>query len=58
MDPDPKTSFFRNVGIALICIFITTLATLGSWRGSILVMMCVLLTCVGRVAPVNAMFLL
>jgi len=36
----------RNVGIALICIFITTLATLGSWRGSIFVMMCVLFTCI------------
>ena len=28
-----------------MCIFITTLVTLGSWRGSLLVMMCVLLTC-------------
>ena len=26
------------------CIFVTTLVTLGSWRGSLLVMMCVLLT--------------
>ena len=26
------------------CIFVTTLITLGSWRGSLLVMMCVLLT--------------
>ena len=38
--------FVRNIGIALICIFITTLGTLGSWRGSMFVMMCVLLTCV------------
>ena len=36
----------RNIGIALVCIFITTLLTLGSWRGSIFVMMCVLLTCI------------
>ena len=36
----------QNVGIAIICIFITTLITLGSWRGSLFVMMCVLLTCV------------
>jgi len=36
----------RNVGIALICIFATTLMTLGSWRGSIFVMMCVLFTCI------------
>eukprot|EP00092_Neocalanus_flemingeri_P006866 GFUD01007412.1.p1 GENE.GFUD01007412.1~~GFUD01007412.1.p1 ORF type:complete len:1065 (+),score=241.14 GFUD01007412.1:250-3444(+) len=36
----------RNVGIALICIFFTTLITLGSWRGSIFVMMCVLFTCI------------
>merc|ERR1712066_400901 len=35
----------RNIGIALACIFVTTLITLGSWRGSLLVMMCVLLTC-------------
>ena len=35
----------RNIGIALACIFVTTLVTLGSWRGSLLVMMCVLLTC-------------
>ena len=35
----------RNIGIALACIFVTTLMTLGSWRGSMLVMMCVLLTC-------------
>jgi len=35
----------RNIGIALACIFVTTLVTLGSWRGSMLVMMCVLLTC-------------
>ena len=37
---------FRNIGIALVCIFVTTLVTLGSWRGSMFVMMCVLLTCV------------
>ncbi|XP_023339853.1 patched domain-containing protein 3 isoform X2 [Eurytemora carolleeae] len=37
---------FRNIGIALICIFTATLCTLGSWRGSMFVMMCVLLTCV------------
>lgn len=36
----------RNVSIALVCIFVTTLMTLGSWRGSIFVMMCVLFTCV------------
>lgn len=36
----------RNVGIALVCIFVTSLATLGSWRGSIFVMMCVLFTCI------------
>jgi len=36
----------RNVGIALVCIFATTLMTLGSWRGSIFVMMCVLFTCI------------
>jgi len=36
----------RNVGIALVCIFACTLMTLGSWRGSIFVMMCVLLTCI------------
>lgn len=36
----------RNVGIALICIFATTLMTLGSWRGSVFVMMCVLFTCI------------
>jgi len=36
----------RNVGIALACIFITTLITLGSWRGSMFVMMCVLFSCV------------
>ena len=35
----------RNVGIAIICIFVTTLITLGSWRGSLFVMLCVLLTC-------------
>jgi hypothetical protein len=34
----------RNVGIALVCIFVTTLGFLGSWRGSMFVMMCVLLT--------------
>ena len=34
----------QNVGIAIVCIFVTTLITLGSWRGSLLVMMCVLLT--------------
>eukprot|EP00092_Neocalanus_flemingeri_P023513 GFUD01025500.1.p1 GENE.GFUD01025500.1~~GFUD01025500.1.p1 ORF type:complete len:1021 (+),score=134.31 GFUD01025500.1:157-3219(+) len=34
----------RNMGIAMICIFITTLMTLGSWRGSVFVMMCVLFT--------------
>ena len=36
----------RNVGIAIVCIFVTTLITLGSWRGSLFVMLCVLLTCV------------
>lgn len=55
----------RNVGIAIACIFVTTLITLGiklhnrkrcqqidiyhvlgSWRGSLFVMICVLLTCV------------
>jgi len=36
----------RNMGIAIICIFFTTLMTLGSWRGSIFVMMCVLFTCI------------
>jgi len=40
------TELLRNVGIALVCIFLTTLATLGSWRGSLLVMMCVLFTCI------------
>jgi len=36
----------QNVGIAIVCIFVTTLITLGSWRGSLFVMLCVLLTCV------------
>jgi len=36
----------RNMGIAIICIFFTTLMTLGSWRGSVFVMMCVLFTCI------------
>jgi len=36
----------RNMGIAIICIFFTTLMTLGSWRGSLFVMMCVLFTCI------------
>jgi len=36
----------RNMGIAILCIFFTTLMTLGSWRGSIFVMMCVLFTCI------------
>merc|ERR1719195_1233282 len=40
------TELLRNIGIALVCIFITTLVTLGSWRGSLLVMMCVLFTCI------------
>ena len=42
--------FKENNGVYIflcpsVCIFITTLVTLGSWRGSLLVMMCVLLTC-------------
>jgi len=35
----------RNVSMALACIFVTTLITLGSWRGSMFVMMCVLFSC-------------
>jgi len=40
------TELIQNVSIAIVCIFFTTLITLGSWRGSVFVMMCVLLTCV------------
>jgi len=41
-------SFFSETisNICLVCIFATTLMTLGSWRGSIFVMMCVLFTCI------------
>ena len=48
LDPWIITNYinFRNIGIAILCIFVTTLITLGSWRGSAYVMMCVLLTCI------------
>jgi hypothetical protein len=48
--------FTRNISIALVCIFVTTLCTLGSWRGSLFVMMCVLFTCIdvaGQEMPVS-----
>ena len=39
-----RTELFRNVGLSLLCVFITMLVLLAELWGSILVMICVLMT--------------
>lgn len=38
----------RNLGIALACVFITTLLLLANFLGSVIVLVCVAVTLVGR----------
>ena len=38
----------RNLGIALACVFITTLLLLANFLGSVIVLICVAVTLVGR----------